>query len=109
MAPEFVLHTAHPTYPETPREMWLDNLFNHIVIDKWQQTDIFSGVAGPGEGLAAADPGLRWGGCSSGGARLNHLPNLRGVPCTDSPSDRKSGMWGKGASVLLDLGGLRSI
>src|SRR3546814_15670577 len=23
MAPEFVLHTAHPTYPETPREMWL--------------------------------------------------------------------------------------
>src|SRR3546814_5519563 len=50
MAPEFVLHTAHPTYPETPREMWLDNLFNHLVIDKWQQTDIFSGVAGPGEG-----------------------------------------------------------
>src|SRR3546814_8784369 len=35
MAPEFVLHTAHPTYPETPREMWLDNLFNHLVIDKW--------------------------------------------------------------------------
>src|SRR3546814_2494871 len=86
MAPEFVLHTAHPTYPETPREMWLDNLFNHLVIDKWQQTDIFSGVAGPGEGLAAADPGLRWGGCSSGGARLHPLPNLRGVPCTASPS-----------------------
>src|SRR3546814_1278610 len=43
MAPEFVLHTAHPTYPETPREMWLDNLFNHLVIDPWQQTDIFSG------------------------------------------------------------------
>src|SRR3546814_1213906 len=37
MAPEFVLHTAHPTYPETPREMWLDNLFNHLVIDTWQQ------------------------------------------------------------------------
>src|SRR3546814_20414627 len=61
MAPEFVLHTAHPTYPETPREMWLDNLFNHLVIEKWQQTDIFSGVAGPGEGLAAADPGLQIG------------------------------------------------
>src|SRR3546814_10645453 len=74
MAPEFVLHTAHPTYPETPREMWLDNLFNHLVIDKWQQTDIFSGVAGPGEGLAAADPGLRWGGCSSGGRGCTHFP-----------------------------------
>src|SRR3546814_11616309 len=85
MAPEFVLHTAHPTYPETPREMWLDNLFNHLVIDKWQQTDIFSGVAGPGEGLAAADPGLRWGGCSSGGGAAAPTSQLARCPMSGTP------------------------
>src|SRR3546814_16322117 len=40
MAPGFVLHTAHPDYPETSRERWLDNLFNHRRIDEWEQTNI---------------------------------------------------------------------
>src|SRR3546814_2643878 len=65
--------------------MWLDNLFNHLVIDKWQQTDIFSGVAGPGEGLAAADPGLRWGGCSSGGGAAAPTSQLARCPMYGKP------------------------
>src|SRR3546814_17934996 len=65
--------------------MWLDNLFKHLVIDKGQQTDIFSGVAGPGEGLAAADPGLRWGGCSSGGGAAAPTSQLARCPMYGTP------------------------
>src|SRR3546814_13074071 len=40
MAPAFVLHTAHPDYPESSREQWLDNLINHLRIDEWEQSHI---------------------------------------------------------------------
>src|SRR3546814_14720435 len=66
--------------------MWLDHLFNHLVIDKWPQTDIFSGVAAPGEGLAAADPGLRWGGCRSGGGAAAPTSPLARGPMYAKPS-----------------------
>lgn len=39
MAPGYVLHTVNPQY-QTPRAIWLDNLYNHLRIDHWKQTDI---------------------------------------------------------------------
>src|SRR3546814_10335371 len=49
MAPGFVLHTAHPDYPETSRERWLDNLFNHLRNDEWEQTNISAPTYGRSE------------------------------------------------------------
>lgn len=46
MAPDYVLHTPDPKHPETPRSEWLDNLFNHIRIDRWDQSDISAHVYG---------------------------------------------------------------
>src|SRR3546814_12304045 len=37
-APVFVLPTAPPEYPETPRESWLAHLFNHLRIDECELT-----------------------------------------------------------------------
>ena len=63
MAPEFVLHTAHPTYPETPRGMWLDNLFNHLEIDRWEQTDIAANIYGD---IGVITSAYRWSGSMHG-------------------------------------------
>src|SRR3546814_2546354 len=59
MAPGFVLHTAHPDYPETSRERWLDNLFNHLRIDEWEQTNI---SAHPYGDVGVVTSAYRWSG-----------------------------------------------
>ena len=46
MAPEYVLHTSDPKRPETPRAVWLDNLFSQLKIASWKQTDISAHVYG---------------------------------------------------------------
>src|SRR3546814_15910406 len=59
MAPGFVLHTAHPDYPETSRERWLDNLFTHLRLDEWEQTNISAHTYGDVGGVTSA---YRWSG-----------------------------------------------
>ncbi|HEY9540137.1 MAG TPA: nuclear transport factor 2 family protein [Luteimonas sp.] len=59
MAPGFVLHTAHPDYPETSRERWLDNLFNHLRIDEWEQTNISAHTYGD---VGVVTSAYRWSG-----------------------------------------------
>ena len=46
MAPEYVLYTPDPTRPETPRAVWLDNLFNQLSIKSWYQTGIDAHIYG---------------------------------------------------------------
>ena len=46
MAPEYVLHTPDPKHPETPRAEWLDNLFNFLKIDQWDQKDVSAHLYG---------------------------------------------------------------
>jgi ketosteroid isomerase-like protein len=46
MAPEYVLYTPDPKRPETPRAIWLDNLFNQLSIKSWEQTDISAHIYG---------------------------------------------------------------
>ena len=46
MAPEYVLYTPDPKRPETPRAIWLDNLFNQLSIKSWDQTEIAARVYG---------------------------------------------------------------
>ena len=46
MAPEYVLYTPDPKRPETPRAVWLDNLFNRLSIKSWDQTDIAAHIYG---------------------------------------------------------------
>ena len=46
MAPEYVLHTPDPKHPETPRAEWLDNLFNSLKIDQWDQKDVSAHLYG---------------------------------------------------------------
>ena len=46
MAPEYVLYTPDPKRPETPRAVWLDNLFNQMSLKSWNQTDIAARIYG---------------------------------------------------------------
>ena len=46
IAPEYVLHSWDGKAPDTPRAAWLDNLFNHLMIDRWEQTSITVRVYG---------------------------------------------------------------
>lgn len=46
MAPEYVLYAPDPEHPETPRAIWLDNLFNQLSIKSWEQTDISAHIYG---------------------------------------------------------------
>ena len=46
MAPDYILHAPGRAYPDTPRARWLDNLFNHLEIRQWEQTDITAHVYG---------------------------------------------------------------
>src|SRR3546814_279868 len=59
MAPGFVLHTGHPDYPETSRGRWLDNLFNHLRIDEWEQTNISAHTYGD---VGVVTSAYRWSG-----------------------------------------------
>lgn len=46
MAPEYVLRAPAPGMPETPRATWLENLFNALKIDHYEQTEISAHVYG---------------------------------------------------------------
>jgi hypothetical protein len=65
MAPEFVLHVPGVPFPEVPRSLWLDNLYNHLVIDQWEQTDIAAQVYGT---IGVVTSRYRWAGTRGGNA-----------------------------------------
>jgi hypothetical protein len=46
IAPEYVLRGWDRSAPDTPRAAWLDNLYNHLKIDRWEQTAISARVYG---------------------------------------------------------------
>ena len=46
MAPEYVLHTPDQKRPDTPRELWLENLYTNLKIDRWVQADVAGHVYG---------------------------------------------------------------
>jgi hypothetical protein len=46
IGPDYVLRGWDGTAPDTPRAAWLDNLFNHLKIDRWEQTAISARVYG---------------------------------------------------------------
>jgi hypothetical protein len=46
LASEYVLRNWDGSAPETPRAAWLDNLFKHLKIDRWEQSAISARVYG---------------------------------------------------------------
>lgn len=59
MAPDFILYTPGSPYPETRRARWLDNLFNHLDIHQWEQSDITAHVYGA---IGVVTSTYRWAG-----------------------------------------------
>lgn len=74
MAPDFILHAPGRAYPDTPRARWLDNLFNHLEIRQWEQTDITAHVYGT---IGVVTSTYRWA-----GTMFEHTFDVGGY-CTD--------------------------
>lgn len=65
MAPGFVLHVPGSPFPEVPRALWLDNLFNHMDIDQWEQADFSTQIY---ETIGVVTSRYQWAGTRGGSA-----------------------------------------
>lgn len=63
MAPEYVLHTPDQKRPDTPRALWLENVFTNLKIDRWVQADVAGHVYG---GVGVITSTYEWNGTFHG-------------------------------------------